>query len=259
MATTLGCALLVSGGPPEFDLLLLILAAMFGGQLAIGAVNEIVDVDADAIAKPSKPIPSGLVPVSHAYVITAIGLVLMIITSAALGPAALLLSTLGTGCGLAYDLWFKRGAFSWAPYLVALPLLPIWVWTALETFDPRLLWLYPLGGLAVIGVHLAQTLPDIAGDRATGVATLTARLGEPRAMLACWSAIVSGPLLASAAAAAVVDRPEFVWVAAAGAACLVAVHVALYRVRPRAAIVAAFPVVASSTAILGLAWLLAVR
>lgn len=259
MATTLGCALLVPGGPPESAMLLLVLAAMFGGQLAIGAVNEIVDAEADAVAKPSKPIPSGLVPVSHAYAITVIGLALMVVTSALLGPAAFLLSSLGTGCGLAYDFWFKRGAFSWAPYLVALPLLPIWVWTALDAFDPRLLWLYPLGGFAVIGVHLAQTLPDIAGDRATGVETLTARLGERRAMLTCWVAIISGPLFASAAAAAVVDRPEFVWIAAAGVASLVAGHVALYRVRPRAATVAAFPVVASSAAILGLAWLLTVR
>lgn len=259
MATTLGCALLVPDGPPASDTLALVLAAMFGGQLAIGAVNEIVDAADDAIAKPAKPIPSGLVPVRHAYVIAAAGLVLMAATSAALGPAGFLLSALGTGSGLAYDLWFKRGGFSWLPYLVALPLLPIWVWTALNAFDSRLLWLYPLGGLAVVGVHLAQTVPDIAGDRATGVPTLTARLGEGRAMLACWAAIVSGPILAAAAAAAVVDRPGIVWSASGGVAGLVALHALLYRVRPRLAVVASFPVVASSVAVLGLAWLLAIR
>jgi len=259
MVTTLGCALLVPDGLPEFDRLLLVLGAMFGGQLAIGAVNEIVDADDDAVAKPSKPIPSGLVPVSHAYAITAAGLALMIATSAALGIASLLLSALGTGAGLAYDLWFKRSRFSWAPYLVALPLLPIWVWTALGAFDLRLLWLYPLGGLAVVGVHLAQTLPDIAGDLATGVETVTVRLGERWAMLACWAAILSGPLLASATANAVVERPVIVWIASGGVAGLVVLHVLLYRVRPGLAVTTCFPVVASSVAALGLAWLLALR
>ena len=46
------------------------------------------------------------------------------------------------------------------PYLLALPLLPIWVFTALGQADLRLSFLYPLGALAAIGIHFAQALPD---------------------------------------------------------------------------------------------------
>jgi len=40
----------------------------------------------------------------------------------------------GMACGLAYDLGLKRTRFSVVPYLIALPLLPLWVWTALGRF-----------------------------------------------------------------------------------------------------------------------------
>src|SRR5918997_6964625 len=104
----------------------------------------------------------------------------MLLGSAWLGPASFALCALGTGAGLAYDLAFKRSAFSWLPYLVALPLLPTWVWTALDAFDPALLTLYPLGACATLAVHLAQALPDVPVDRAAGIGSATTLLGQRR-------------------------------------------------------------------------------
>jgi len=259
MTTTLGCSVLVPDDLPAWDDLALVLLAMLGGQLAIGAVNELVDAADDAIAKPTKPIPAGLVPVRHAQAIAIGGVVVMLGASISLGLASAILCLIGTGAGLVYDVRLKRSSYSWLPYLVALPLLPIWVWTALDAFDSRLLWLYPLGGLAVIGVHLAQTLPDIAGDRETGVDTLTARIGERRAIVACWVATLSAPALASAAAAAIAERPVIIWLVALAVCLLVTGHVGLYRVRPTVAIAACFPIVAASVACLGLTWIVAIR
>ena len=45
-----------------------LLLAMLGGQLAIGATNELIDLPLDAIGKPHKPLPRGdvTVPVDEA-------------------------------------------------------------------------------------------------------------------------------------------------------------------------------------------------
>ena len=258
LATTTGFALLAADGLPPWPALVTLLAAMLGGQIAIGAVNEIVDAELDALTKPWKPIPAGRVPVGAALAMSGVGLLTMIAFSARFGLASLLLCSAGTGAGLAYDLWFKRSLFSWLPYLIALPLLPIWVWTALDAFDPRLLVLYPLGGFAVIGVHLAQALPDTRGDRAAGVRNLTSALGERRAIAACWLATLSAPAAALPLAPALAARPNAVGIAAAVVVALVSFDAVLYLVRPRLGVMACFPAVAVSTAVMGLGWVVGI-
>ena len=258
LGATAGFALLFTEGRPPTGALARLLLAMLGGQIAIGAVNEVVDAELDAATKPWKPIPAGDVPIRAALLLAAGSLVAMVAFGVGFGPAALALLALGTGAGLDYDLWFKRSLLSWLPYLVALPLLPLWVRTALVGFDPRLLLLYPLGALAVVGVHLAQAVPDARSDRAAGVRNLASALGERRALLLCWAATLSAPLLALALAPALADRPTPVRVAALAVALLVALDALLYRVRPRLGVMACFPCVAVSTVLMGLAWVLAV-
>jgi len=234
---------------------------MLGGQLTIGALNEVVDVELDAVSKPHKPIPAGYVSVRAALVLACVSLLAMIWFSAGFGLSSLLLCALGTGAGLAYDLWFKRTLLSWLPYLIALPLLPIWVWTALAPggFDSRLLALYPLGAFAVVGVHLSQALPDTVEDRAAGIRSLSSSLGERRAILACWIAMLWTPLLAVAAAPLLVDRLVVVWLAALVVAVLVGLDVVLYTARRRLGVMVCFPCVALSTAVMGLGWVLALQ
>ena len=259
LATTAGFALIAAEGVPARGELARLLVAMLGGQLAIGAVNEVVDRELDAVAKPSKPIPAGLVSVRAALWLTGISLVAMAGFSASFGLASLMLCTLGTGAGLAYDLWFKRSLFSWLPYLIALPLLPIWVFTALTGFDARLLLLYPLGAAAVIGVHLSQALPDVATDRIGGVRNPSSLLGERRAIAICWAATLSAPALAALLAPILADRPEVVWIAGGLVVLLVGLDAALYAWRPRLGVMACFPCIALSTAMMGLGWVLGVR
>ncbi len=256
LLATAGFALLAAEGMPPVGTLIRLLLAMLGGQLAIGAVNEVVDAELDAVAKPRKPIPAGYVSVRSALTIAAVSLAAMVGFAASFGGASLALCALGTGAGLAYDLWFKRTLLSWLPYLVALPLLPIWVRTALAGFDPRLLLLYPLGALAVVGVHLSQALPDTKGDRAAGVLNLASTLGERRAIVLCWTATLSAPALALLLAPALSAHPRWVWLAATVVALLVALDAALYASRRRLGVMACFPCVAISTAVIGLGWVL---
>lgn len=258
MAATLGFALFFSGGTPPVATFARLLLAMLGGQLAIGAVNEVIDADLDAIAKPWKPIPSGLVARRTAVAIAVVSGVVMVMMSATLGVASLALCSLGTASGLVYDLWFKRSLWSWLPYLIALPLLPIWVATALDAFNPRLLMLYPLGALAVIGVHLSQALPDATSDRAAGIQSLSSRLGPRRTLVACWAATLTAPLLALLTAPLLAERPGVVLLASIAVAVLIGLDGLLYAVRPQTGVMACFPCVAVSTVLMGLGWVVAV-
>ena len=259
LGATAGFALLAPGGGPTAGEWVALLGAMLGGQLAIGAVNELVDAAADARVKPWKPIPAGLVSRRAALGLAALGLLAMLLGSAWLGPASFVLCALGTGAGLAYDLAFKRSALSWLPYLVALPLLPTWVWASLGAFDPALLALYPLGACATVAVHLAQALPDVTGDRAAGIRNATTLLGERRALLICWAAALAAPVLALPAASLLGARPAVVAPAALLAAVLVLVDVTLTWVRSGLGVRACFPCVALATAAMGLGWVLALR
>ncbi len=232
-----------------------LLLAMLGGQLLVGITNELIDSDADRLSKPSKPIPAGLVSRRGAVLFGAAGLILMLVAGSSFGALSFSILLIGTGTGIAYSLWFKRSPFAWLPYLIALPLLPIWVAVSLDRFDPALLLLYPLGALAVLGVQLAQSIPDIDADRAAGIDSVTTRIGECRALWLCWCSLLGSMLLASMGAV-IRDgsyRPmEFAGLVVLG---LVALDIALYRWNRRIGVMAAFPCAAASAALLSLAWL----
>src|SRR5262245_5633202 len=61
MAATAGFAAIAADGWPATATFVELLMAMLFAQLVIGTVNELVDAETDALVKPSKPIPAGLV------------------------------------------------------------------------------------------------------------------------------------------------------------------------------------------------------
>ena len=227
-----------------------ILLAMLGAQVVIGVANELIDIELDRTARPDKPLVSGLVSPRGAAVVLVAGGVVMLVAGARLGASALALLLLGSTIGVVYSFWFKRSLFAFVPYLVAIPLLPVWVATALGKYDSKWLVLFPMGCGALLSVHVAQSLPDFASDRAAGITTLTTWLGERRALLVCWIA-----LLGSALTVVLVSPDRTIGVAVAmGVALAILTDAWLYRANPRRGVQAAFPVAALSTAVLGVAW-----
>ena len=259
LATAAFALIAWSGLPPAHRLGPLLLA-MLGGQLAIGAANELVDLPYDAVGKPWKPLPSGDVSICGARVVLVVGLIMMAAFGSRFGALPFALLALGTGLGIAYDLWFKRTIWSWLPYLLALPLLPIWVFASLGNLEPRLLLLYPLGALATVGVHLAQALPDVTIDREAGLDTVTSRLGEMRIFVFAWLATLSAPVLAWFAAQWLGASQQLVPLAIASglAVLLLAINVILIRADRRRGAIACFPLVATTTLGTGVAWTLIV-
>jgi len=254
MTATAAFALIASGGWPGLGPMIRLLGAMFGGQLAIGAVNELVDADLDAIAKPDKPIPSGLVSRRAARIVAIAGTVIMAVLSATFGLAGFGLCALGTGAGIAYSFWFKRTIWSWIPYLVALPLLPIWVWTALSSVRPGMFAIYPIGAAAVVAVQIAQSLPDLEADAGSGVRTLAVALGTQSARRICWGAMLVAAMMAAMLAPKLTGNAALVWIAAAVACALIAVNAILWRRDARAGTLACFPCIASAAVALGIGW-----
>ena len=250
--------LLASSGEPEAWRFAMLLLGMLGGQLSVGALNEWCDREADAVAKPWKPIPAGLVPASHALAITGGGLALMLVAGGLLGPLELLVLTIANGCGLVYDLGVKRTPLSWLPYLGALPLVPVWAWLVMDSFQPRLLWLYPIGAGFIVAIHLAQVLPDIAGDRRQGERGLAVVLGEHWTPVALWSAALGTTTLVGIAAALFGQQPAAGVIAAGVTGGLLLAALALYRRAPTRVKPHLFELLTASAVILGCGWALAV-
>ena len=258
MSAAILFALLATGGRPNPLRLALLLGALFGGQAAIGALNEYHDRVLDARVKPEKPIPSGRVSPRFALTYAGVGLLVLAITGALLGLVPLFVAAAGTGAGVAYDYWFKETALSWVPYLFALPLLPIWVWLCLSTFDPKLFVLYPIGAPVVIAVHLAQSLPDAVRDRAEGVRGLAALLGPERAFWAICLATTMAAVEVAIIGMVFDKRPGAALLAAF--VCIVAVAFAIVARRRDAEVVERrlFPLIAGGTIVLGFGLVVAI-
>ncbi len=258
LLATIAFALVADRSPPPGTLLRL-LGAMAGVQLAIGALNDYVDLPLDRTAKHWKPLVAGVFQPATALWLTAAGLSIGLLLVVPLGYVMVSFTVLGAGAGLIYNLFLKRTVWSWVPYVIAVPLLPIWVWTGLRGWDTRLLWLYPLGGLMTVALHLADTLPDIAADTRHGVRGLAHRLGEQRARAVCWLAMATAPALAVLAALAGLANLGLVLGVAVLTWLLVAGAVTYTLWVPRWEWRLHFALLATAAVTMGLGWLAALR
>jgi 4-hydroxybenzoate polyprenyltransferase len=160
---------------------LVLAAGMFGFQVSIGALNDLVDADRDRLAGADKPIPAGLVSRRVAMVVVVAGASTGLAVSASFGGAVLLVGLLGAGSGYAYDLVARRAGLGWITFAVALPALLVWVWLAAAgTLPPESMVLLPLAALAGPAVHLANSMADTDDDQQTGATSLATRLGPHR-------------------------------------------------------------------------------
>lgn len=257
-AATVGLAFAAADGSPEAWLVTRMAVAMLFAQFAIGVANDLFDRELDATTKPWKPIPAGLLSPRAA---TAWALALLagaLAIAATLGWQSFLLFVLGTSCGLAYDAGLKRTLLSPLPFMVAIPILPAWVYVTMDAWEPVLWWLLPLGSLLGLSIHLANTLPDIESDAEHGLRGLAHRLGIRRSMFLSWSSFAVALILAAAIAPLVDADPRwYVPTIAIGALCLGATIVA-YVARGRPALEVNFALTSIGAVMCAAGWLAAV-
>ena len=189
-------ALAARGLPPpgRFLQLLLIETAM---QFSISAFNDYFDRKVDA-GRHDKPVASGALSPRTAWLTGLVLGIASILLALPLGLWVTVLTAIGLGGGLMYDAGLKYTAFSWLPFSIAFPTLPLWAWAGASpdgTFPPQLFWVVPVGAVLVLGIHLADTIPDLASDTEAGVRGLAHRIGLSRSLALCWGAFAAGALL----------------------------------------------------------------
>ena len=175
-----------------------IIAIMLLVQFSISALNDWADADLDAQAGRRRPVPLGLISPRTALIVALASAAGALVSSAVsgFGLAAFLFVLLGLASGWAYDLWLKRTPLSVLPFVVAFPLLPVWVGIVagrpLGALSPVLLGGIPLAG----AIHLADAIPDRDADRAAGIHSLAVALGRPTAEVAAAGLLLVGSLVA---------------------------------------------------------------
>ena len=225
-------------------------------QASIGALNDLHDAPEDAGRKPGKPIPAGLVsvPVAGAVIVAAaaIGIALAIGVDGRIAVLAVVVLLIGYG----YDLVAKGTAWSWLPFAVGIPILPVYGWLAARgALDPAFAILVPAAVAAGAALAIANSLVDVDRDRAAGRTSVAAELGTARAVRVEVALLVAVAVAAVGSAAISGTGPAAVGVAAVGAIPPIAALAAAVRPDRREP---AWRVEAVAIAVLAVAWTVAV-
>jgi 4-hydroxybenzoate polyprenyltransferase len=192
----------LAAAPPPIALRLGL--AMTALQLGIGTVNDLVDASRDAGLKPGKPIPAGLVSRRVAMAIALAGFGLGLGLASFSGPLIASLAIVVIAIGLVYDLRLKGTAWSWLPFAVGIPILPVFGWAgATGGLASTFVVLVPAAVAAGAALAIANSLVDVDRDRAAGVSSVAVALGEGTARA------VSSVLLGAIAVAAVASAFAF--------------------------------------------------
>jgi 4-hydroxybenzoate polyprenyltransferase len=151
-------------------------------QASIGALNDVLDAPADAGRKPGKPIPAGLVTPDAARIVVAVAAAVGLGLAAPSGVGLLVLAGVVLAVGYGYDLVAKGTAWSWLPFAVGIPLLPLYGWLGATGALPA--WfavLWPAAFLAGAALAIGNARVDVERDEAAGRASVASRLGLERA------------------------------------------------------------------------------
>ena len=190
------CGVISSGQPLAAHWLTIILGLLLAGPMVCGtsqAVNDWFDRHVDAINEPGRPIPSGRMPGHWGLYIGIIWTGVSLIVAAGLGRWGFGAAVVALALAWAYSappLRLKRNGW-WGNAAVAICYEGVPWFTGAAIMTDRL----PANGILALallnsfGAHGIMTLNDfksVEGDRAVGIRSLPAMLGEAAAAkLAC--------------------------------------------------------------------------
>jgi 4-hydroxybenzoate polyprenyltransferase len=187
LAAALGAILMAQAQQPFDARLLLTVLAVLGSQILTGALNDWTDRSRDAVAQPTKPIPSGVVLPPMALALAGAGLALQVGASLFLGRGPMMFGLAASASAVSYNLWLSRTPASVVPYLVSFGLLPLWVASGVGVPLDRVALAPILVGPFAAAAHLANTLRDFDADARLGSRNLTQVLGRRAAFGLAWS------------------------------------------------------------------------
>ncbi len=169
------------------------IVAMFFSVLlihaSIGSMNDFCDIDLDAKTKPDKPIVRGDIRPRGALLVSILTAGAGALLSLSFNWPTLCVALTVLAAGMAYNFWTKGTAYSWVPYGVFIPALPVWAFVAADEFTPMVLLSFPLGALMSLALNVANTIPDLQGDTQYGLQGIAHLLGLKRSLLVVWSCL----------------------------------------------------------------------
>jgi len=178
-------ALLAAWPHLVWSVLALVIAAHTAMQLSIAILNDYCDRQRDTLSKKHKPLPLGLVRPREALIAGILLMVVMVVLLLPLPPLALLISLLYLALGQGYNLGLKSTPLSGIVFALAIPLIPLYAFVGVGHITPFVLWLVPVAALLGVALNLANSLPDIEEDTASGAHTLAVVLGVKNTFLLC--------------------------------------------------------------------------
>jgi 4-hydroxybenzoate polyprenyltransferase len=246
---------LLAGADPGTALRLGI--AMTALQASIGALNDILDAPRDRGIKPGKPIPAGVVSDRSGWVVVAVAAALGVALSAPSGLATLGLAVVVLAIGYGYDVLLKGTIWSWLPFAVGIPLLPVYGWLGTTGGLPEsFVILLPAAVIAGAALAIANARVDAERDAAAGVESAATRLGLDRSWLV--NAGLLAPVVLLALATLIVRSPSaVVALAAACAAGVIGLGIIIGRSTDSGRRERAWELEAVGVGLLAAAWLAA--
>lgn len=210
----------------------LVTLAVLAGQLSVGWCNDWLDARRDlAVGRADKPVVTGLVTPSILRTAALVALGACVVLSFAAGVVPGLVHVVAVASAWSYNALLKATWWSWAPYALSFGLLAVFVVLAAPGDGRPAPWAVAAAALLGVGAHVANTLPDLEDDAATGVRGLPHRVGRR-------ASSVLAPVLLGAAAVLVVLAPPgspdvVAWVLGGAGMALALAAGVVGAVRPR--------------------------
>ncbi len=250
-------AALVAGADPAVAARLGV--SMTALQASIGALNDLVDAPSDRGRKPGKPIPAGLVTVVTARAVVAVGAILGVALAAPSGLGLVALAVVVLAIGYGYDLLAKGTAWSWLPFALGIPLLPVYGWFgATGGLAPWFVAMLPMAALAGAALAVGNARVDIERDRDARTRTVGTALGLDRSwrvLVGLW--VATGVMAVASIAVLGGDSPLPTVAVGVGIVVILAATVAARSGSP-ARRERSWEVQAFGAAVSAVAWILAV-
>lgn len=234
VVTGLALALGVAVGLEPWRLVLLVLA-VFAGQVSIGISNDAIDAPRDrAVGRSDKPIARGDVSERAAWTAAIGALAAALVLSAPLGFGMLAAHAIFLASAWSYNAGLKSTPFSIAPFLVSFGIFPSLATLAAPDSAVAAPWAWIAGAALGAAVHLTNVLPDLDDDRATGVRGLPHRIGARASAVLAAAGIVVGAVavLLGAAGGDLAAVAPLAWLFFAAVVVVAVATVVLALVRP---------------------------
>ncbi|MEW1834722.1 UbiA family prenyltransferase [Microbacterium sp. NPDC079995] len=194
VVTVLSLALGLAAGLEPWRLVILVVA-VFAGQISVGLSNDAIDLFRDAtVGRSDKPLVRGDTRLRTAWIAAFVSLAVAIVLSAVLGWGMLLAHVVALVSAWGYNAGLKATPASLLPFLVSFGIFPSLATLSAADPQPAAVWATLAGAVLGAAVHLTNVLPDLDDDHRTGVRGLPHRIGAAASVLLAVVAIVAAAI-----------------------------------------------------------------